>query len=96
MDVLDIARRYEEVERERVNLEMYYRELQERLSKLGEDPTDDLDVLQQTVNALNIEREHSAKTFGLLADLMVGWVQERQTARKARDGQGNQDSSQGS
>jgi hypothetical protein len=78
VDVLDISRRYDEVELERVNLETYYADLQERLRHAASDTEETIELLRQAVNALNVERDLSRKMFALLSDLMLGWVESRQ------------------
>lgn len=75
VDVRDISRRYDEVELERVNLETYYGDLQDRLRNVGRDSDETLELLRQAVNALNVERQLSKKMFALLSDLMVAWVE---------------------
>jgi hypothetical protein len=80
MDVLDISERYDHLELERVNLEAYYADLQERLRHAGRDPDETKDLLRQAVNALNVERELSRELFALLADVMLGWVEAKHDA----------------
>ena len=84
MDALDIRRRLDEVELERANLEEYYRDLQGRLSSMTDDPDETSELLQQTLNALNVEREHASKLRALVSEFKVAWIRERWAARDQR------------
>jgi hypothetical protein len=84
VDVIDIRRRLDEVELERVNLEVYYADQQRRLSKMGDDPAEVRELLQQAVNALNVEREHAGKPRALVSEFKVAWVRARWAERDQR------------
>lgn len=85
VDVRDISRRYDEVELERVNLETYYGDLQDRLRNVGRDSDETVELLRQAVNALNVERQLSKKMFALLSDLMVAWVESTEDVANPDD-----------
>jgi len=85
VDVRGVSRRYDEVELERVNLEAYYGDLQDRLRNVARDPDETAELLRQAVNALNVERQLSKKMFALLSDLMLAWVESREHATDPDD-----------